>query len=136
MSISTRSTISGLRYNVLKCIDLPSISFQCTVVWTGSTNNVKFPVLVLPSISTIIADNLMEISDSENSIVMDLVTLPEIGATAEWTGVIEDKDWSNMNNQQVRIEGSFRISPAGIEYSDGDMKYKFHLECKSGVALL
>lgn len=136
MSINTRCTISGLRYNVLKCIDLPSTMFNCTVAWTGSSINVRFPVLVLPTISAIITENLMEVPDTENFIVMDLVTLPEIGVAADWTGAIKDKDWSNMNNQQVMIEGSFRICPAGIEYSDGDMKYKFNLECKNGVALL
>jgi hypothetical protein len=136
MSINAKCTESGLRYNVLKCIDLPSTILQCTVLWNGSAKDARFPVFVPPGITSIITEHLMQIPDTENSIIMDLITLPEIGMTAEWTGVIEDKDWLSMNNQQIRIDGSFRISPAGIEYSDGDMRYKFHLECKSGVALL
>lgn len=135
MSIHTKCTDSGFRYNVLKCIDLPSASLTCTVNWTGSSKNAKFPVSVCSTISKIIAENLLEVPDLGNPILIDLVVLPEIGGSIEWTGFIQDKDWSTANNTQITVEGSFRIYPAGIEYGNGEMKYKFTAECKNGTAL-
>lgn len=134
----TSLVMDEVKYNIITCLDFPSLELSCTVKWYGPNQDIKFPVYLPENVSKIISENLIGNLSFGSCISADLVKVPDIAMSAEkgWTGVMTEQDWIDTNTRIVHIEGSFRVYAAGVGYVCSNIEHRFNVECIDGMIYL